>query len=486
MNFAGSQFLLLFLPITLVGFYCIHGPEANRLRRQWLTAASVVFYGASGLSNLALLAASMSVNYAAGWTLSRNRIVKSRYRKLVMWASVVASITLLASFKVFGLSGRSDEGFLVGTELLLPLGLSFITFQQIGFVISCYKRQTRPSLEEYVFFLLFFPQLIMGPIVQYQDISPQLRRGVLSSSNRADVVIGMSIFIFGLSKKLLLADPIGGPVTAIFDNSSDGVAISSLDAWFAMVGFNFQLYLDFSAYADMAIGLGRMFGVALPINFDAPFHAVDRFDRWRRWHITFVTFMRTHVFMPLMRYWHFPGWAALFTTVLLSALWHGLGWTFVIWGIAEALVMLAVHLRKGSSRPLAGAALAWAIARAFMVTSLLGVLFRAPTIESAERIYTSLIGFDGFGSFIVTPWDGVRFFAAAASVWILPDAKRLFERYWTAFDPRPTSGRSHTSELLPGKIRFRPTPAWGVLTALLLVWGLLQSNQAARFVYVQF
>lgn len=487
MNFASWSFVGLFLPLVLGAFLLIRGKRRAEGRQALLIAASLLFYGVSGAANLAMLGASIALNFAAGRALAAPRPGQS-IRRAIMWSAVIANVGALLAYKVLALDSRAIDGFLSAPEILIPLALSFITFQQIGFVVATYRRSIRhPDLFDYLFFVAFFPQLILGPIVQYGHIAAQLREGALARVATRDIAVGLAIFVLGLSKKVLLADQMALPVNSVFDGVLDGNRPATLDAWFAISGFQFQLFLDFSAYAEMAIGLARMFGIALPINFDEPYKSVNRFDLWRRWHITFVVFMRTHVFMPLVRHWRVPPTAAIVVTALLSGLWHGLGWTFVLWAIVQSAILLALHWRGRRRRqvyPTGAPALVWAIATTFLVTCLLGTLFRAPTLDAAEALYGALMGLGAGGPSSIGPRDWLVFTACAVLIWALPSASRLFGGDWTAVDPRPEVPRTGARELVP--VRFRLSAGWGATCALLLILTFFYLGESQRFVYVQF
>lgn len=498
MNFASWPFLALFLPLVLGGFFALRGPRAPGLRQTFLIAASLVFYGVSGLDNLALLGISILFNYGAGRLLAREPRLSLGARRLVMWSAIAANVALLAGFKYAALEAETFDGFLSSPRILIPLALSFITFQQIGFVVSCHRGQVKdPDFFTYLFFIAFFPQLILGPILQYPMIREQLRAGALARGSLDNVAIGLAILVYGLAKKVLLADPLSRPVDNVFTQASMGLDVSAADAWFAIAAFQLQLYFDFSGYADMAIGLGRMFGINLPINFDRPLHAVDRFDLWRRWHITFVTFMRGNVFLPLVRHWHFAPAAALAANGLLSGLWHGLGLTFLLWALIQTSLMLALHWRSKWRRRTPGGGgrlgLVWAIASTFAITCLVGAMFRSPSVAAAGEIYRSLflldvpdVGAAAPGLALVAPGDLAQLGLAAAIGWFWPDAQRLFARYWTAIDPRPAAAAPVPAGAAKGRIRFALTPAWGAAVALLLVAVLVRLAETDRFVYVQF
>ena len=487
MNFTTWQFLLLFLPLTLVAFRLTVGPRAAVLRQALLIAASLLFYGVSGLANLAVLTLSMAGNFAAGRLLGGDALQKPARRRTVMWAAVAFNLSLLLGFKLMALGDPAEDGFLTSERILIPLALSFVTFQQIGFVVACHKRQIlRPGLFDYLFFVAFFPQLVMGPIVRFDKVAAQLKSGALVSVTRTDFAAGLAIFLFGLAKKVLLADPLAGPVERIFEAQALSGA-TALESWFAIVAFQLQLFLDFSAYAEMAIGLGRMFGIALPINFDRPLKAINRFDLWRRWHITFVMFMRVHVFLPLVRHAKVPVAGALAVTGILSGLWHGLGWTFVIWGLLQTGILLFVHYRgkwrRTEANP-AGARRVAAILLTFLTSALIGALFRAPNLETAGQVYAALLPWNGLPgpSTALAARDWLIAAIAAAFIWGWPDARDFFRRYWTAIDPRPDHPRRRPAPW----VEFEFTRTWAIAGGLVIVAILLMLGQSGRFIYVQF
>jgi hypothetical protein len=264
--------------------------------------------------------------------------------------------------------------------------------------------------------------------------------------------------------------------------------------------------MDFSGYADMAVGLARMFNLNLPINFDDPFRAVHRFDLWRRWHITFVEFMRTHVFRPLARIRWMPMPAALAITGMLSGFWHGLGWTFVLWGIVQTVLLLGSHYWnhwRRSERAVWLPEIRWVrIAITFATTASIGVLFRAPSLHAAAHMYAGLVSLQqiptrsvhlitgsqgramALSDLIYGP-DVIALLAAATLVWLLPQTSQLFAASWTAIDPRPGNNKPAVSEAAL-TIRFRLSPSWGISVAFMLAASLAFLDYARRFVYVQF
>ena len=486
MYFASPTFLLLFLPVVMLAFHTIRGTAANGLRAGFLIAASIAFYLWSGLHNATVLAFSLGVTFACGRLMTGLGKDRESLRRALMWAGIAVNIGLLAAFKVHALDVSNADGFRTAEQILIPLGLSYVTFQQIGFLVACRRGQiTAPGLRDYLFFITFFPHLLMGPIVRFQDMARQLRDRSLARVDASDVATGLSIFVFGLAQKVLLADQIAPAIDRIF-LAARTAPISPAESWVGIIAFQMQLYFDFVAYADMAIGLARMFGIRLPINFDRPLFAVDRFDLWRRWHITFAIFMRTHVFQPLVRRRRMPVVMALAVTGVLSGLWHGLGWTFMVWGLMQTAILLVVHERRRRNRRpggTTGISRVSAITLTFLSSALLGAMFRAPTLDSARHVYGALIG---LGAAAETSLLGPRMLVmlplCVLVAWGLPSSAQLFGSHWNALDPRPEPTPTPPHRLGG----FRLSPAWALATAATLMLCLWLIDDARRFVYVQF
>jgi D-alanyl-lipoteichoic acid acyltransferase DltB (MBOAT superfamily) len=490
MNFASWPFIGLFLPLTLILFHAVRGNNSAHIRQVLLIIASFVFYAWAGWLDLSVFLASIVVNYGAGHLLTTRDQWTRTQRKTLMWAAVAANIAFLLGFKVRLLGVTDTTGFNATEQIYIPLAISFYTFQQLGFVAGCYRRQIKQvSPTNYLFFIAFFPHLVLGPILRFQDIDQQIRKNALAHVTGADLCTGLAIFIFGLSKKLLVADRLAPTIDQLFNVTSYS-AMSAADMWFAIIAFQLQLFLDFSAYADMAIGLGKMVGIRMPINFDRPHFATDRFDLWRRWHISFVIFMRTNVFLPIVRHWKWPVPAALAATGILSGLWHGLGWTFVAWGLLQTAIMLGTHYRNTRWRRQGTAARhvrVQRIAATFTITCLVGALFRSPDLVAITHIGQSLGSFATPPGIIATLPLSVWLTAAlaVALVWVLPDTPQLFRKHWTAIDMRP-DGKPQPIHWMERWLPPLFSARWAIALAVLFVLCLLRLSAAQRFVYVQF
>ncbi|MGN7613380.1 MBOAT family O-acyltransferase [Magnetococcales bacterium HHB-1] len=471
------------------------------------------------MAHLWILLASIGVNYIIGTYIVRFK-ARDR-RRSFLWLGVLFNVGLLLYYKskVLGFGGGIEEratGFHFEENILIPLAISFFTFQQISYLVDLYKGIVQPgSLRIYILYIVFFPQLIMGPIVPYRTLAPQLMQVTLVRLNLENIAIGFSIFIIGLFKKLVLADSIAPFVNTTFTAASQGVEIGMLDAWAAIIAVQFQVYFDFSGYADMAVGLGRLFNLHLPMNFDAPLKAIDRLDYWRRWHISLSAFMRRYVFMPMVRHFKISSQVALAITVLLSGLWHGFGWTFLIWSFMQIPLMLASHVRRQRWRRQHNTALTsytyrrgrrFAIAGAFIVSCLLGAIFRAEDWASLGVIYTALIGGYGLGLpfsaagtvlekfpnlMTLNPllsWHDLWYLLFMAwIIWFTPPIHHLFRNCWKAPDLRSAAYNVDKKHAPPLPwFQFSLNRRWAVFLAALFFLCLTYLEKGGRFVYYQF
>lgn len=485
MNFSSLSFVAVFLPITILAFkFC----RSSNQRQALLIIASVIFYGSSGLDNLLILGLSGCINFiVAKFLISGDTPVFRRYRFCLMWVGISFNITLLFKFKIAALLVSGGDGFSTAEDILIPLAISFYTFQQIGFLVSCYKEKiTSLKLFDYLFFICFFPQLILGPIVKFEDVIRQLERGALNDFSLHNLTIGLSIFIFGLVKKVLLADQIYIGVERIYSNVME-ISVASIDMLYAVIGFQFQVLLDFSAYADMAIGLALIFGIHLPVNFDRPFNATSRYDLWRRWHITFVIFMKTHVFMPLVKVIKIPPVIALCLTGMVSGLWHGLSMTFVLWGLIQTIFMLVSHYRNkwtNSRKNSFWWRVLLGIIFTFALNSMLGIVFRTPNLEGVLTVLNALFSMDNIPGLL--GWKAWGMFTICALfIWGIPDTHQLFCRYWKARDYRSVGMRPKGF----GQERwlvFSLNKYWALMGAVVVFCIVVMSGSSQRFIYVQF
>jgi D-alanyl-lipoteichoic acid acyltransferase DltB (MBOAT superfamily) len=341
-------FIFLFLPITLLGFFLIGKKGHHRVAISWLVGASLLFYGWWNPAYLFLILASILFNYAFGVVLGEQK--NTGKNKLLLSVGVAFNLGLIAYYKyanffIDNLNLLLDTSYHLET-IILPLAISFFTFQQIAYLVDAYKGQTREyNFLHYCLFVTFFPQLIAGPIVHHKEMLPQFAKDYTYIFNHKNMAIGLTIFIIGLFKKVALADSVSVYASPVFQGAEIGLTLTFFEAWTGALAYTLQLYFDFSGYSDMAIGIARMFGIKLPLNFNSPYKATNIVDFWRRWHITLSRFLRDYVYFSLggNRKGKTRRYINLFITMLLGGLWHGAGWTFIIWGALHGLYLCINH-----------------------------------------------------------------------------------------------------------------------------------------------
>jgi len=387
MLFNSYAFLLVFLPAALV-IYALADPYP-RARMPVLLALSLVFYGYWDVRFLPLLIGSILVNWlAAKWYVATKQ-------GGIVTAAIVANLVALGIFKYtnFFAETFTAMGVPVGPfSIALPLGISFFTFHHIMYLVDLRRGKTGEyELARYALYIAFFPQAIAGPLARWHEVMHQFGRQVYAPGWQRQFALGVTFIVLGLIQKTMLGDPIGRIVDPIYAQAKLGM-VPDGQSWLAL-GFIFQILFDFAGYSDIAIGLALLFGVQLPYNFNAPFRSTNMQDLWQRWHMTLMTFLRDYLFHPLANARIGRGhrllqyFAALILTMALCGLWHGPSWTFVLWGTAQGVAVVTVSLwrRYGWRMPsLAG----WAMTMVFAL--LLGVVFRAGSLEAAWHVYQGL------------------------------------------------------------------------------------------------
>jgi alginate O-acetyltransferase complex protein AlgI len=499
MLFSSYTFLFQFLPATVLAFAAArrHSPRAGILV---LAGASLFFYGAWRPVYLLLLLASVAVNFGLGL-----RMEDPLRRRTIGTFGVALNLAVLCYFKytnfildsVTTLTGAP----LPFVNIVLPLGISFFTFQQIAYLVDVMRgARVERDIVSYTLFVSFFPHLIAGPLVHHAEMIPQFKRG---RTGRSSVLAarGLAIFAAGLFKKVVIADNLAQFVSPVFAHLDAGGGVTPSWAWLATSAYTLQIYFDFSGYSDMAVGLALLFGIRLPVNFRSPYKATSIIDFWRRWHITLSRFLRDYLYIPLggNRLGEARRYLNLLVTMLLGGLWHGAGWNFLIWGGLHGLYLCIDHLWqawRGSrvispSGPFAKG-FSWAIT--FFAVVLAWVFFRAKTLEGAWQMLSSLFGFEGGSSAYASPGvlrlmdlpllvgepllltiGGGAVALALAIALGLPNVPQLFGYREYRRAPEPMSF-----------LRWRPNAAWALLSALALAISLFGMWQRLEFLYFQF
>ncbi|HYM03449.1 MAG TPA: MBOAT family O-acyltransferase [Stellaceae bacterium] len=419
MLFNSFPFLFVFLPLTLAGFWFLSDRAGPRL--WFLLGASVVFYGYWDWRFAPLLVASILVNWGAV------QLFYATGRRGLVIAAIAGNLLCLAVFKYLGffdeilsaISGRSIPAM----RLALPLGISFFTFHHIIYLADLLARRApRYSLRDYALYIALFPQILAGPLVRHSEIIHQFPLAPRRPGWEARFGRGVALFLIGLGKKIFIADGLSALADPIFAKAAHA-APSVGEAWTGALAFPLQIYFDFSGYSDMAIGLALMLGFVLPVNFDVPYRATSLRDFWRRWHMTLSRFLRDYLYIPLggNRHGLTRQMAALFATMALGGLWHGAGWTFIVWGTLHGLgLALGVFWRR--RLPPLPAWLGWLLLMSFLIITW--IFFRAPSLAAAVSVLSAMAGQTSPGGFI-----GARtILIAAAFAFLGPSSQAIVER----------------------------------------------------------
>ncbi len=466
MLFNSQQFILLFLPITLLVFLLISSRGGRTPALLWLVLASLFFYGWWNPDYVPLLAGSVLVNFLLARIMVHARR-RSWQRFALLTLGVVFNLSLLGYFKYAGflldnIGGIAEAGFTLAATTL-PLAISFYTFQQISYLVDVWRNRGREyDLLRYAAYVTFFPQLIAGPIVRHHELIPQFELDPLRQGLWERVGRGAVLFAIGLVKKVLIADYLTEIVDPAYTAAAADGGLTFATAWVAAFAFSWQIYFDFSGYSDMAIGLALMFGYRLPVNFNAPYRAASLQEFWQRWNITLSRFLRDYLFVPLARSRHLvhPGVVAVLVTMFLGGLWHGAAWTFAVWGLVHG-VGLAVNAgfsRAGYKLP---KGMGWLLTLLFWVE--ITVLFRADSFATAATFWRAMHDLSG----VVSSWDGrnLALVAAAGLVAIVG----------------PTSQQIAFDRLVPSRW-YALAAGLAVAVAIVLVGG----GDAQEFYYFQF
>ncbi len=493
MLFNSFQFIFLFLPITLLIFYAIGGRGHHRIATAWLVGASLFFYAYWNPMYLGLMIASILFNYSIGVALGEaHGKEQANGVRWLLGVGVLMNLTLLGYFKyanffVDNLNAVAGSRFHLDT-IILPLAISFFTFQQIAFLVDAFKGETREyNFLHYCLFVTFFPQLIAGPIVHHREILPQFARISIYRFRSSHLAVGLTIFVFGLFKKVVVADGVAAFVGPVFTAPQGAEALSFGQAWSGVLAYTLQLYFDFSGYSDMAIGLGRMFGIRIPINFYSPYKAANIIDFWRRWHITLSRFLRDYLYFSLGGNRKGPArrHVNLLITMLLGGLWHGAGWTFVIWGGLHGFYLIVNHLWRGMKKPdqlsrgslaVTGRVLSHGLT--FLAIVVGWVFFRAENVGSAGNILQSMAGLNGFA-----PVDGdLWFLVLLPVVWFAPNTQQIMLRYRPALEIY----RGEIKPWMGRRLQWRMSAAWGVGISVAAILAVLSLCRVSEFLYFQF
>ncbi len=404
----------MFLPISLTGYYFL-GRKGGLDARVWLIVISCLFYFLGTRANLFLLLLSICLNFCLGTCLEKNS--DQKLRKIILSLGIFLNLGILIFYKSYSLfEVDSVANYKTAfTDSFVPLGLSFFSLQQIAYLIDLYRKDIfKETFLNYALFVGFFPQLIAGPIVRFQEIVPQLKNPKTYVFQYENLAIGLTIFILGASKKIICSNRAGIVANGIFNGVSQGAIPTMAEAWVGAFAFTLQLYFDFSSYSDMAVGVARMFGIKLPINFNSPFRARGIMEGFTRWHITLYRYFSDYLVRPLLSLLikiplkkkisktRFAVSVSTFIMLILSGLWHGFSFNFFLWGLLNATMAVGFYLWKEYTR---GASikikpphpLVVRLKSGLLIAGILciGICFRAQSLEEIKAIILSMVGMNG-------------------------------------------------------------------------------------------
>jgi len=463
MLFNSWEFLLVFLPVTFTVYFLLTHNDYDYQAKAWLFLSSLFFYGWWNPGYLLIIITSIVVNYVFVRLLLRSKGAKG---KTILALGILFNVLLLGYYKyadffidnfnfVFGLGYNL-------LNIILPLGISFFTFQQIAYLVDAYKGKTETcDFIYYGTFVAFFPQLIAGPIVHHAEIMPQLKDPSRRYINAANIATGLLVFNMGLAKKIIIADTFGKIANQGYANFE---LLSLEQSWITAFAYSIQLYFDFSGYSDMAIGLALFFNIDLPVNFNSPHRSENIQQFYRRWHMTLSSFMKNYIYIPLggnkMKEWRIN--LNLFITFLIGGFWHGANWTFVVWGALNGLALVAHRLYKKAGFTMNQY---MAIAVTFVFVLIVRVFFRADGIGTANTVLLTMFG-------LREPEGSITLFSSYfdAPIW-LAGVLLLF--------------MPNTNEI---RERFVPNPRFALMLSLLMVLNLVFMNSVEQtdFLYFDF
>ena len=525
MLFNSFEFLFVFLPITLSLFYCLGKYERTKIALIWLTCASLFYYGWWEPIYVLFILGSILFNYSLGVFLchSHQKRKEKTKRKLLTFG-VVSNLGGLGYFKyanflIENINTSLNLNFQF-SEVALPLAISFFTFQQIAYLVDVSRGEIQESkFRHYCIFVVFFPQLIAGPIVYHKEMLPQFSRSSMFPPQAKNLAVGLTILFLGLFKKVIIADEMAIYASPIFYASAQGVVLTFFQSWFGALAYTFQIYFDYSGYSDIAIGVAWMFGLRLPLNFFSPYKAVNIIEFWRRWNMTLSRFLRDYLYVPLggNRGGHFRTFINLMITMVLGGLWHGANWNFIIWGGIHGLFLTINHAWHIIKNSLNCRFYQYALVKAishlftFLAVTVAWVFFRAENFSSAKNILASMFGLNSISlprglkgklgnvepilTDIGFTFEGMtqglfynlhEFYGflllCIFIVFFCPNVYQIMGK----FQPALISGAPPENLCSPQRIAWEPSLAWAFAMATITTFAILGLNQVSEFLYFQF
>ena len=475
MIFSSYAFIFLFFPIVFAGYWLLQYHSNDRLAKWWLILSAMAFYAFGNVIYAPILMVTVVFNFFLGkGILNARKKGNEVLPKIFLGLSFLENLGLLFWFKYYNFF-IENVNFFIGTDFLLkniilPLGISFYTFQILSYVVEVYRGKTEEfTFTEFATFVTFFPQLIVGPIVRHNEMLPQLRDPEKRKLNKRNIMLGILLFSIGCSKKIILADPMILFAQDFYNVLGNG---NFFEAWGAVFSYTFAYYFDFSGYVDMALGLGMFFNIKLPRNFDSPYKARNFSDFWQRWNITVSKFFEDYIFNSIFHFGNGFGKLILATmaTFLVSGIWHGAGWHYIFWGLANGVLVVCAYVMRLSRKSLPFG-VAWALT--FFFVLLTRVLFDANNMTQAINVLISMFDI----SLLIS--DPAMFFSLGAAYF-----KENFLILTVIFVSAMICFFAKNSNEICD--RFEPKGRYAVMAGILLAISLFRMTAVSQFLYFQF
>lgn len=466
MLFSSYIFIFLFFPAVFILYALLLSSKKTELAKWALVCGSLFFYAYGAKDFFPFFLGSITFNYLVGCQLLKSHTKHSSLvRRLILTFGILGNITLLGYYKYTDFIIANINLFvsepLAYQNILLPIGISFFTFQLIAYLVDSYRGETKEyTLLNYLMFITFFPQLIVGPIVHHKDVVPQYNRLKEKFLNYDNIAKGVFLFFIGCTKKIIMADPLSEWAQHAFNNVHN---LDMVQSWVAALSYTFAYYFDLSGYADMAIGLGLIFGIKIPENFNSPYKARNFADYWRRWHITLSRFLGDYVFrnVYIKGKGSFNFYYAIFITFLVSGFWHGAGWNFVIWGVVNGIFVISAHMMKRAEIKLPFI-IAWFLTFLGIVGTR--VLFVSNSVDDSFHVLKTMIG--------TTLPQGLHAIVVPSKIPVYLAIGFIVTLFF------PNSNQMLT--------KFKPSYKVSYCTALLIIISLFNLSNPRGFLYFQF
>lgn len=475
MIFSSYAFIFLFFPIVFSGYWLLQYRFHPTAAKWWLIASAITFYALGNVAFAPILCLTVLFNFFLAKGIHHYQQKQNTvFPKLLLTLAFIENLGLLFYFKYFNFF-INNVNFVFGSDFLLrqiilPLGISFYTFQILSYVIEVYRGKTETfTFTEFATFITFFPQLIVGPIVRHHEMLPQLRDKARQKLNKTNIMMGILLFSIGCSKKIILADPLIAFAQNFYNVMGNG---NFFEAWGAVFSYTFAYYFDFSGYIDMALGLGLFFNINLPKNFDSPYKARNFSDFWQRWNITVSKFFEDYIFNSIFHFGNGFGKLVLATmaTFLVSGIWHGAGWHYIIWGLANGVLVFFAYIMRLSRKKLPFG-IAWALT--FFFVLITRVLFDANNMTQAVQVLYSMFNLSGL-------WQDPAGFFQMGTAYIQQNYLILAIITVSAGICFFTKNSNEICE------KFEPKWQYAVFAGILLTISLFRMTAVSQFLYFQF